>query len=102
VRQPSVRLADKERGVSDDDHDPGEQTPETQLLNQHTGVRELVESLPDFVAWRSTLPAVEIDGELFHVARGDQLMKRDEIIVEWVRLNRPNLLERESGNGQEG
>ena len=88
--------------MSDGDHDPGEQTPESRLLNQHPGVRELVESLTEFAAWRSTLPVVEIDGELFHVARGDQLMKRDEIIVEWVRLNRPNLLERESENGEEG
>lgn len=87
--------------MSEEDHEAAEQTPESRLLDQHPGVRELVESLPAFIAWSSTLPVVEVDGETFQVAHGDRLMTRDEIKVEWVRLYQPHLLERKPRDGQE-
>jgi hypothetical protein len=87
--------------VPDEDHEPGEQTPESRLLDQHPGVRELVESLPEFIAWISALPEVEVDGEIFFVIGGDQLKDRDQVIVEWVRLFRPDLLERKPRDGEE-
>jgi hypothetical protein len=69
------------------------QTPETHLLNRHPGARELVEGLPEFLDWSRTLHVVDVDGCTYYVARGDQLMTRDEIIVEWGRLHLPNFLE---------
>lgn len=72
---------------------------ESSLLDQHPGLRQLVESLSEFVSWSSTLPSVEIDGENLHIVRGDELMDRDQTIVEWVRLYRPGLLERNNSDG---
>jgi hypothetical protein len=87
--------------VPDEDHEPGEQTPESRLLDQHPGVRELVEKLPEFIAWVGALPVVEVDGETFYVVGGDQLKDRDQVIVEWVRLYWPGLLERKPRDGEE-
>jgi len=84
--------------VPDEDHEK-EQTPESSLLDEHPGVRELVESLPMFIAWKRTLPVVDVDGEMFYVMRGDQLMDRDQVIVEWARLYRPDLFERKPEDG---
>lgn len=59
-----------------------DETPEYQLLKKHSGVRELVESLPEYTQWRSNLATVFIDAEKFFVMRGDQLMDDDQILVE--------------------
>jgi hypothetical protein len=85
----------EEQKVPDEDN-RNEQTPESHLLDQHPGVRELVESLPGFVVWSSDLPMVEVDGEIFHVLRGDELAERDRVIVEWVRLYQPDLFGEEA------
>ena len=71
-------------------------TRESRLLAEHPGIRENVESLPEFIAWRNALPMVEVDGEMFYVVGGDQLKDRDQIIVEWVRQFRPDLLKGET------
>ena len=70
-------------------------TPETSLLDKHPGTRELVEAMPDFIAWRAALPVVEVDDETFHVVGGDQLKDHDQTIVAWVNQFRPKLLKRE-------
>lgn len=70
-------------------------TPESRLLDQRPGLRQFVEALPAFVAWSRALPVVEVDGESFYVVRGDELMQRDQVIVEWTRVHRPGLLKRE-------
>lgn len=67
-------------------------TPERSLLNKHPGARELVEALPDFVAWRDALPVVRVDDETFHVVGGDQLKDHDQVIVAWANQFRPDLL----------
>lgn len=41
-------------------------------------------------------PWSKVDGEKFYVVRGDQLMERDQVIVEWIHLIRPDLVETES------
>jgi hypothetical protein len=71
----------------------GQRTAESRLLDRFPGLRETVESLPEFTAWLERHPPLEVDGEMFRVARGDQLMDRDQLIVEWIRLFRPELLE---------
>ncbi|MFG3497693.1 hypothetical protein [Streptomyces sp. NPDC047928] len=73
--------------------DAGRQrTAESVLLERHPGVREYVESLPDFTTWMERFRPLDIDGESLYAARGDQLMDRDQMVVEWVRLFRPDLL----------
>ncbi|KAM3093835.1 hypothetical protein ACKFKF_28420 [Phormidesmis sp. 146-12] len=70
-----------------------DETPERQLLKQYPGVREFVELLPEYTQWRSNLATVFIDAEKFFVMRSDQLMDDDQILVEWIRLFRPELIE---------
>lgn len=67
-------------------------TTERRLLDEHPGVREFVESLPEFIRWRAGLSKVDIDDEEFTVVQGDRLMDKHQLIVEWVRLFRPELL----------
>jgi len=71
-----------------------EQTNEAELLNRNPGVRELVATLPEFIAWRNALPVVEVDGETFYVVGGDQLKDHDQVSVAWVNQFRPQLLKR--------
>ena len=78
-----------------------ESTHETALLNQHPGLRERVEGVPDFVAWRAGMPQVLIDGELFHVLGGDQLKDRDQLMVAWINQFRPHLLQGDAKHGSE-
>ena len=69
-----------------------ERTSEAELLDRNPGVRELVTSLPEFIAWRNALPVVEVDGETFYVVGGDQLKDHDQVSVTWVNQFRPHLL----------
>ena len=69
------------------------ETRESRLLDAHPGLREFVESLPEFRRWRQALPRVVVDDEAFSVVGGDQLKDRDQTIVEWVRRFRPELVE---------
>jgi hypothetical protein len=78
-----------------------DKTRESQLLAQHPGLREQVESLPEFLIWRSALPKVEVDDELFYVVGGDQLKDQDQIIIEWTRRFRPLFLEGGLIDGEE-
>lgn len=70
-----------------------EQTPEHHLLEDNPGTRELIESLPEFHAWRNALPVVEVDGDTFWVVGGDQLKDNEQVIVAWMRQFRPDILE---------
>ncbi|MCQ9180990.1 hypothetical protein KMT30_18480 [Streptomyces sp. IBSBF 2953] len=70
-----------------------QRTRESRLLDRFPGLRESVASLPDFIAWNDGFPLIDVDDESFRVARGDQLMDRDQMMVEWIRLFRPQLLE---------
>jgi hypothetical protein len=77
-----------------------ETTPETALLNRHPGVRECVAAMPDFLAWKSALPVVEVDGETLFVIGGDQLKDLDQVIVAWTNQFCPDLFDRSSGQGR--
>jgi hypothetical protein len=70
-----------------------DQSPAGQLLENYPNVRERVELLPEYVQWRSALRMVTVDEEVFFVIGGDRLMDNDQILVEWIRLFRPELME---------
>ncbi|KQR77295.1 hypothetical protein ASF98_21345 [Arthrobacter sp. Leaf337] len=72
--------------------DEGDQSMENQLLDRHPGVRELVSALPEFIRWRGRLAPVVVDNETFYVVGGDMLKDDDQVIVEWTRRFRPDLL----------
>jgi hypothetical protein len=63
-----------------------------QKLEEFPGIRKIVESIPEYVEWRDRLKMVQVDGEVFFVIGGDQLMDNDEILIEWIRLFRPELI----------
>ena len=73
-------------------------TPETALLNRHSGAREHVAALPAFISWRDALPVVEVDNERLYVIGGDQLKDHDQIIVAWLQQFRPNFFKGEFGH----
>ncbi|WP_371666960.1 hypothetical protein OG985_04730 [Streptomyces sp. NBC_00289] len=75
-----------------------QRTQESRLLDRFPGLRESVASLPEFIAWNNSFPLIDVDAESLRVARGDQLMDRDQMMVEWIRLFRPQLLERGTEN----
>ena len=70
-------------------------TYERRLLDSRPGVRRIVQALPEFVQWRVRLAKVDVDGEEFAVVGGDRLMDSDQLVVEWSRRFRPNLLKEE-------
>ena len=72
--------------------DEGEQSLEGQLLDRHAGVREFVAVLPDFIRWRGRLATVVVDDETFYVVGGDMLKDDDQVMVEWVRRFKPDML----------
>ncbi|MFD9936728.1 hypothetical protein ACFWZ6_26760 [Streptomyces massasporeus] len=75
-----------------------QRTQESRMLDRFPGLRDSVASLPEFIAWNDSFPLVEVDAESFRVARGDQLMDRDQMMVEWIRLFRPQLFEKGAEN----
>ncbi|MDF6022169.1 hypothetical protein [Streptomyces sp. JH34] len=84
--------------MPDENDTSEERTQESRLLDRFPGLRESVASLPEFTTWNDSFPLVDVDAESFRVARGDQLMDRDQMMVEWIRLFRPQLLERGTEN----
>lgn len=50
---------------------------------------------PEYRTWRDNLPKLEVDGQEYWVVGGDQLRDADETMLEWLRLNRPELLRKE-------
>ena len=69
------------------------ETHTLQQLGKFPDIREIVESIPEYVEWRDQLSTVQVDGEGFFVLGGDQLMDNDQILVEWIHLFRPELME---------
>jgi hypothetical protein len=72
--------------------DESDQSMESRLLDRHAGVRELVAALPEFIRWRGRLATVVVDDETFYVVGGDMLKDDDQVIVEWTRRFKPDLL----------
>jgi hypothetical protein len=96
-----MRAPAKKKRVSTAGEGMPESTRETSLLNQQPGLRERVEAMSDFIAWRARMPLVLIDGEQFHVLGGDQLKDRDQVMVAWINQFRPHLLKGDADHGSE-
>jgi hypothetical protein len=96
-----MRAPAKKKRVSTAGEGMPESTRETSLLNQQPGLRERVEAMSDFIAWRARMPLVLIDGEQFLVLGGDQLKDRDQVMVAWINQFRPHLLKGDPDHGSE-
>lgn len=71
---------------------PNDKTVETVLLQQNPHIRTAVVQSEEFRTWQRKLPTVDVDGEEFYVRGGDMLKDEDQIICEWARRYRPDLL----------
>ena len=69
-----------------------DKTIEAQLLDAHPDIRDEVGRQREFINWKSSLPSVVIDGERLYVRGGDMLKDEAQIIFEWIRAFRPELL----------
>lgn len=73
-----------------------EKTYEAQLLDQSPQVRAVVSDSEEFRAWKENLPSVVVDQVEYYVRGGDMLKDEDQIVYEWARRFRPELLPSES------
>lgn len=70
---------------------------ETQMLDSYPAARALIRAEPEFAAWKQSLKKVVIDEETFYVRGGDMLKDEDQILCEWARRHRPDLLAETGG-----
>jgi hypothetical protein len=49
--------------------------------------------MPEFMAWIEGLPQVEVDDVTYYVRGGDMLRDFNQVVCEWVRRFRPDLLD---------
>ena len=59
---------------------------------RHPEVNEAVCSLTEFQEWIQTLPQVVVDEVEYYLRGGDMLKDADEVLWEWARKNRPDLI----------
>lgn len=59
---------------------------------RHPEVKEEVCSLTEFQEWFQSLPEVVVDEVKYYVRGGDMLKDTDEVLWEWARKNRPDLI----------
>jgi hypothetical protein len=69
-----------------------ERTYEAQILDNNPRVRAAVSESGEFRAWKQNLPTVDVDEVTYYVRGGDMLKDEDQIILEWARRSRPELL----------
>ena len=79
------------RGVNDPGHGSNLST-EGLLSQQHPQVKATVSALPEFQEWVRTLPQVVVDGVKYYIRGGDMLKDSDQVLWEWTRRNRPDLI----------
>lgn len=59
---------------------------------RHPQVKETVSSLSDFQRWMKDLPEVVVDDVKYYIRGGDMLKDADEVMWEWARKHRPDLI----------
>lgn len=65
---------------------------ESHLSERHPDIRDAVSSLPEYQQWVESLPHVVVDDVHYYVRGGDMLKDSDQVLWEWTRKNRPDLL----------
>jgi hypothetical protein len=72
--------------------DRDERTHEARILDDNPEVRAAVAESEEFSAWKESLPTVDVDRVTYYVRGGDMLKDEDQIVLEWARRFRPELL----------
>lgn len=89
------------------DRMPGWEDDEANLSSEgraslrHPEVKEAVCSLTEFQEWMEGLPEVVVDEVKYYVRGGDMLKDSDEVLWEWVRKHRPDLIPPEENDAEE-
>lgn len=65
---------------------------EGRALRRHPEVKDAVCSLDEFQEWMRSLPEVVVDEVKYYVRGGDMLKDADQVLWEWTRRNRPDLM----------
>ena len=76
-------------------HDPADESNlsiDGRASLRHPEVKEAVCSLTEFREWVDALPSVMVDDVKYYVRGGDMLKDSDEVLWEWARRNRPDLI----------
>jgi hypothetical protein len=74
------------------DVDESNLSDEARLSRKHPGLKDAVCSLPEFQEWVQSLPTVVVDDFKYFLRGGDMLKDHDQVVWEWARKNRPDLL----------
>jgi hypothetical protein len=64
-----------------------DQTTEARVLERYPEIREAVMASAKFQQWRDSLPTIEIDGEMFYLAKVDVPEDEAQVIYSWARRN---------------
>ena len=72
--------------------DQGERTYEARILDDNPEVRSAVSVSEGFRAWKESVATVDVDQVTYYVRGGDMLKDEDQIMLEWARRFRPELL----------
>jgi hypothetical protein len=59
---------------------------------RHPEIKEEICSLAEFREWMQSLPEVVVDEVTYYVRGGDMLKDGDEVLWEWARKHRPDLI----------
>lgn len=62
------------------------------LSRRHPAAARFVADIPEYQQWLGSLPKVDVDGTRYYVRGGDMLKDGDEVLWEWARRNRPDLV----------
>ncbi|HYN98967.1 MAG TPA: hypothetical protein VEU28_04775 [Actinomycetota bacterium] len=76
-------------------HDPADESNlsiEARASLRYPEVKEAVWSLTQFREWMEALPSVMVDDVKYYVRGGDMLKDSDEVLWEWARKHRPDLI----------
>ncbi len=59
---------------------------------RHPGIKNAVSALPEFKQWIEGLAEVTVDDIKYYIRGGDMLKDADEVVWEWTRRHRPDLI----------
>ena len=62
-------------------------TFEARVLDFLPDIRVAISTSKEYIAWRDSLGAIKIDGEVLYIRGGDMLKDEDQIMFEWARQN---------------
>lgn len=79
-------------GEVHDPYDESDLSADARASLRHPEVKDEICALDEFREWMDSLPEVVVDEVRYYVRGGDMLKDSDEVLWEWARKHRPDLL----------